>query len=329
MPMPSGANAARVLTLLAGGFFASTVLLRAAPFLPADRHPAPPNHVKPAAPASTSPAILADAAQPQEIPPWLLPNPSNEVPLQPMDPLLPYPGESAPGGPAEMPLEMVQPIDPALPIDHLPVIMVPSSPFLPVATAPEPQGFFPVVSEPWMQRPITAGMFTGIFWGDMAIGENVMLESGLMAGGRFGWDWNDRWAWEGRLAFATLDVSYPGTELRGRDADVILFDVQLQLSPWSTPRMKPYFALGAGMAYYELLDHNHWVVSETVFTLPFGLGIKYRYDDWMVLRLDLTNNLSFGERASGLRNMHNISLVGGLEIRFGGYRRDYWPWELR
>ncbi len=336
MPLRTRARAARIIALLGCGWLASTVMLRAAPFFPPARNFAPQGVV--ARPPEDQPAGAITASQniAPSIPELPLPHqwqgeaplPGNSVGpwLEEMQSGEPYP---LPPGAQPYPGEIVPLENPAQPVDNLPVIMVPTSPFLPMATDMPAHGSFPIISETWMQRPISAGMFTGILWGDVAIGDNVHLDSGLITGGRFGWDWNDHLAWEGRLAFATVDVSYPGTDLPGRDADAILFDVQLQLSPFSTPRFKPFFSLGAGLGFFDLMDHRQVVITETVFTLPFGLGIKYRYDDWVVFRLDVTDNVALGERASGLRNMHNISVVGGLEIRFGGYRRDYWPWNLR
>ena len=219
--------------------------------------------------------------------------------------------------------------DPAQVIGDLPAIMVPNSPFLPLATQPEPVNWLPVLSEPWSQRPLAAGMFTGILWGDVSMGENVTLDSGLIFGGRFGWDFDERWAWEGRVGFASLNVEYPGTVRPSTVADAILWDLQLQVAIFTRPRLKTYFAFGAGMGFFDLVDPYEVAITETVITVPIGLGLKYRYDDWIALRLDFADNLSLGNHSSGLSNVHNLSLVGGLEIRFGGYQRDYWPWNLR
>ena len=41
-------------------------------------------------------------------------------------------------------------------------------------------------------------------------------------------------------------------------------------------------------------------------------------------RFDVIDNLAF---ASGpLDTMNNISLTFSVEVRFGGVRRSYWPW---
>ena len=58
--------------------------------------------------------------------------------------------------------------------------------------------------------------------------------------------------------------------------------------------------------------------------MPIGIGLKYRLHDWLTLRADVTDNLAFG--SSGLATMNNFSFTTGMEFRFGGYHKNYWPW---
>ena len=59
--------------------------------------------------------------------------------------------------------------------------------------------------------------------------------------------------------------------------------------------------------------------------MPFGFGLKVRcIRDWLALRLEMLDNVAFG--SAGLDTMHNITLTGGVEVRFGGPRKSYWPW---
>jgi hypothetical protein len=64
--------------------------------------------------------------------------------------------------------------------------------------------------------------------------------------------------------------------------------------------------------------------DDTVFGLPFGLGVKYRHSDRMAFRLEVADNVAFPGAA--METMHVLSVTGGAEIRFGGSRRAYWPW---
>jgi len=279
----------------------STLLLAAALANPASDRVLAPGRMAPS-------TLTSAAAQPELLPPGAFQElgPSGDA-LSPAVPLA-NPGEA---------------------VDNLPAIMVPQSPFLPLATQPEPVHWLPVLSEPWSQRPLTAGMFTGILWGELSMDRNVEIDGGLIYGGRFGWDFDDYWGWEGRVGYASLTVNYPGYDIPTTKADAIIWDLQLHLSLFTRPRFKTYFAIGAGMGYFDLVDQYYEPMSETLVTVPIGLGLKYRHDDWLVFRLDFADNLSLGKRSSGMSDIHNLSLVGGLEIRFGGYQRDYWPWNLR
>ena len=66
---------------------------------------------------------------------------------------------------------------------------------------------------------------------------------------------------------------------------------------------------------------------ETMFTMPIGLGLKYRLGELWALRLELADNLMFGTNSIGFQN--NPSILGGLEFHFGSSRsrRTYWPWD--
>jgi hypothetical protein len=61
-----------------------------------------------------------------------------------------------------------------------------------------------------------------------------------------------------------------------------------------------------------------------VAVLPIALGVKYRLNNWLILRLEAADNITFG--SGPVRAASNFSLTGGVEIRFGGARTAYWPW---
>jgi hypothetical protein len=58
--------------------------------------------------------------------------------------------------------------------------------------------------------------------------------------------------------------------------------------------------------------------------MPFGVGLKYHWTDWMALRFEVADNVAFGSQ--GIGTLHHISIIGAAELRFGGSRRSYWPW---
>ena len=57
--------------------------------------------------------------------------------------------------------------------------------------------------------------------------------------------------------------------------------------------------------------------------MPLALGFKYRCNDWLALRFECADNIVFGR--GSVRSVHDFSVTGGVEIRFGRSRQTYWP----
>ncbi len=58
--------------------------------------------------------------------------------------------------------------------------------------------------------------------------------------------------------------------------------------------------------------------------MPLAVGVKYHGSNALALRLEVADNMAFG--AHGIDTLHQLSVVGGVELRFGGSRKAYWPW---
>lgn len=185
----------------------------------------------------------------------------------------------------------------------------------------------PVLSEPWQQRPLGGGVFLGALRGDEALEGQIDLRSGLLYGVRLTGDWRRNWAWECRLATATLDAVdlTASPARRDRDADVVLGDVSLVYAPVWTNRLRPFVSAGIGFAFFEFADPRGRVVHETTLGLPLGAGIKYRWDDWLLAYLEFRDQIALGD-SNALQTTHNLAIVVGAELRFGGSRRSYYPW---
>ena len=63
----------------------------------------------------------------------------------------------------------------------------------------------------------------------------------------------------------------------------------------------------------------------TVPEIPLGLGIKFHMSQGAALRLEFNDTFIFSG-GSGFNSVQDLSITGGLEFRFGGGRRSYWPW---
>jgi hypothetical protein len=236
-----------------------------------------------------------------------------------------------------------------------------TSPADPSALPPGPDcgGFFrlpeerflgpggPLIQESWNYRPLSVSGFVGFAQGGTLIDDWIRQDQGVMTGLRLGWDFAYYWGCETRLAFAGIAVAdsqramaaqqaaddaagvAPDDPYRRRfdgrrDNDLTFWDISLLYYPWGDSRYRPYFFAGMGVVSFEFTDRLSTTWNDTVFGLPLGFGIKYRQNDCVAFRLEVADNMAFP--GAGLETMHNISVTGGAEIRFGGSRRAYWPW---
>lgn len=184
---------------------------------------------------------------------------------------------------------------------------------------------YPLAGTSWRNRPVHLGWLFGGINGDDLIGGQIGQAEDILGGYRLGWDFDHYWGSELRFAFANLeltDLQAAGNKL-GTSRNHF-WDLHLLYYPWGDARWRPYFTLGAGLASFYFQDTNGQSVNETLLSLPFGLGVKYYWDNWLAVRCGLMDNLSFGSQ--GLSTMHNISLTCGVEIHFGRPPRSYYPY---
>lgn len=184
----------------------------------------------------------------------------------------------------------------------------------------------PLLNASWLNRPYYAGFFLGALNGDTLIPGEINQSVGFMYGFRLGWDYDTYWGLETRLGFSELGLDFIDEQsVDGLSADVLLWDCNLVYYPWGDSRWRPYVSLGLGLADWDFLDEDGLRHSDAVVGFPWGFGFKYRQSDWITLRFDFLDNIAFGGKA-GFETMNNLSMTGGLEFRFGGTRRSYFPW---
>jgi len=206
----------------------------------------------------------------------------------------------------------------------------------------------PLLTESWLYRPFSAGWFMGMVQGSPLIDDWLGEKQGYFGGYRFGWDTSYYWGAEMRFAFGTAELydtqraiaaQIAADDAAGlaaddpwrdrfnqrRDADFFYWDIDLLYYPWGDAQWRPYFLVGLGSAHFRFLDRLSHFYDKTVFALPIAMGVKYRCNPWLALRLELSDNMAFGG-SSGFNVVHNVSLNAGMEVRFGGTRKAYWPW---
>jgi hypothetical protein len=192
--------------------------------------------------------------------------------------------------------------------------------------------------EPWIDRPFSAGLFVGPIVGSPLMDDWVGQQTGTLAGLRLGWDMDDDWGVEMRFASANIPVYdsqqaiaaqqnedpqylFVGT----RNADHFLWDIDVLYYPWGDAALRPYLLFGLGTARIKFMDRLETHYARILAGMPVGLGVKTRLNDWLVFRVECTDNIAFAG-GSIFQTQHNASLTGALEVRLGRSKTTYWPW---
>jgi opacity protein-like surface antigen len=205
----------------------------------------------------------------------------------------------------------------------------------------------PLVGESWLNRPYSAGWFMGAMTGSPLIDDWIGLKTGFSGGYRIGWDSDYYWGLETRLTLAGVPVCDSARAVHaqwdadtaaglavdhprrrrfdsGRAADVLHWDVSVLYYPWGDSEWRPYLAAGLGLSEVRAIDRLSRYYDETMFALPVAVGLKWRATDRMVLRVEAGDLMSFS--GGGFGTLHHLTYNAGVEVRFGGTRRAYWPW---
>jgi len=205
----------------------------------------------------------------------------------------------------------------------------------------------PLQRESWLYRPLSAGWFMGMVQGSPLIDDWVGEKRGFFGGYRLGWDENHYWGGEMRFAFGSVelrdsqrakDAQLAADMAAGhqagdpwlqrfdgrRDADLFLWDLDVLYYPWGETQWRPYLLLGVGTTRIRFIDRLSVRYDKVMFAMPLAIGLKYRCNDWLAVRFEVADNMAFG--GGRLETLHHLSITGGAEVRFGGSRRAYWPW---
>jgi hypothetical protein len=192
----------------------------------------------------------------------------------------------------------------------------------------------PLVNDSWRWAPFGFGWYMGFMDGNTLLNGWTGTKTGFFGGYHLNWDFDHYWGTEFRYGFASLpqwDVEllyaehgFPSQAVRKRHATLKYGDFSFLYYPWGDARWRPYVKMGVGWGYVKFTDLLSRLRANTTMTMPFGIGLKYRYSRRIVFRMEMMDNFIFGER--GINPQHNFSMTGGIEIRFGGPRKAYWPY---
>ena len=180
----------------------------------------------------------------------------------------------------------------------------------------------PLVRESWLYRPFSAGWMMGLVEGGQPTSDwRAGQQQGFQGTVLLGWDHNYYFGGEMRFSFDSMN------------ATMFAWDLDLLYYPWGDSRWRPYLMAGAGAGKLRLREgfspsydsglSSHY--NETLFVMPFAVGVKYLCNEWFALRSEIGSSIVFGE-GNDLKTMANFTFLGGIELRFGGHRKSYWPW---
>jgi opacity protein-like surface antigen len=190
-----------------------------------------------------------------------------------------------------------------------------------------------------LERPVSVGIFIGVLNGSMLIDDWVGQQQGMVGGLRLGYDFNARIGGELRYAFGAVKLfdseraiaaeqsnGASGADLeQSRYSDRDLVDVSALIYPWGDTPWRPYLLTGMGLAQVRFSDLFGNRYSTTTAEIPLGVGLKFHCTESTALRFEVNDTIIFSN-ACGFNTLHDLSVTGGLEFRFGGSRRAYWPW---
>ena len=183
----------------------------------------------------------------------------------------------------------------------------------------------PMVRESWLNQPFSFSWFAGGYRMSDPIQDHVTGHTGFFTGFRLGGDFSDHTGGEARFGFTRSGLSDPTGVVELGDIKAFVFDVQGLYYPWGNTRFRPFLAVGLGFTDLDFVDDRGRAIHDLVFSMPFGAGIKYRWDAHLAFRAELLDNVAYASGDADV--MHNVSFTAGLEYRFGAKsRRSYWPW---
>ena len=182
----------------------------------------------------------------------------------------------------------------------------------------------PLKGTSWLNRPNSISFFAGVLNGDVLISNRVDQGSALFGGLRLGWDFDHYWGVEARGGWASPDIEFPDVPPDRVDG-IFLCDASVLYYPWGDAACRPYALVGMGMAMFDFTDEFGFVHDEFLLGIPIGFGFKYMYHPNLAFRAEFLDNIACG--SAGLNNMNNLSFSLGMELRFGGKPRSYYPWQ--
>ena len=205
----------------------------------------------------------------------------------------------------------------------------------------------PLMMRSWRDRPFYLGVFGGGMSGGELISDLVDQDTGGTGGIIFGWYCDNYWGLESRLHFAGVpskdtaagravyeewykaqgDDSGFIPPLSSRNNAISMFDVSMHYYPLGNAKWRPFLKLGLGSVNQKFRDIYGVKHSYNSFSIPWGIGLKYWWNERVALQMELTDNVIFAVEEAKTQN--NVALTVGLNFPIGKIKRKdpvvYWP----
>jgi len=182
----------------------------------------------------------------------------------------------------------------------------------------------PLVTTSWLNRPFYVGGELGTLWLNRSVYENVGRDIDTIGGVFVGWDHDPYWGGELRFDWATPELINSEARDADRTDSLFTWSYSALYYPWGDSKWRPYWRAGIGDTRFDFPLDDGSRVDEWLLTFPFGVGVKYPFRRWLAARAELADHVAIGDH--DLRTQNNLTLMFGLEWRFGAHPRSYWPW---
>lgn len=181
----------------------------------------------------------------------------------------------------------------------------------------------PLERSSWMNRPLHIDWFAGPLLSDQLVSNQVGQANDVLAGLRVGWDIDYYWGLDWRFGWSSplLEQYITTDQIEG---SYFVSDVDLVYYPWGDSKIRPYLLVGMGLTQLETVRPTGLTEDVTLLSTPFGGGVRFLQTPWLSWRLEILDNLAWGN--DGVGTLNNFSFTAGMEFRLGGRPNSYWPW---
>ncbi len=146
---------------------------------------------------------------------------------------------------------------------------------------------------------------------------NLFKHPGITGGGIFRYAHNSRWAFKSTLNYASIsgnskdiEMQFPESEQYSFSSSLIDLGLTAEFNFLNYGRgplykkykpISPYMVAGVGFVFAISNGHN-----QASFTIPIGIGVKYKLKDRLNLGFEFTMRKEFSDRIDGLSDLFDI-----------------------